>query len=142
MIPIKSFALSGCTITSSVVDAFKDQLGEHSIIKIVITQTGTTFSFTPADLDADHQQHWRGYAYWIGIVPTGTLDAVPELTVTDGYGPFTQFQNTTSFTVDSPVKVLGNSYDNQYLQLISNQTWSFNDVGTSEVITLYIDAVR
>ena len=135
-------APTGCTIVSSIVDQYTDGLGEHSIYKIVVTQTSTTFSFTSEDFTAsEEKKFWRGFAYWIGIDATGTLDAAPELTVTDQWA-FTQFSDTTSFHVSNPIKVLGNSYDGQYLHLTPEQVWSFNDVGAGEIITLYIDIVR
>lgn len=134
-------AASGCTVTSSIVEQYKDQLGEHTVFKLIVTQTGTTFSFTPADFENEVQRWWRGYAYWVGIDPVGTLDAAPQLTVTDEWS-FTQFSDTTSFHTANPIKVTGNSYDGQYFPLTGAQTWSFNDVGTSEVLHIYIDAVR
>lgn len=134
-------AATDCTVTSSVVDQYKDHLGEHAIIKLVVTQTGTTFSFDSTDLDSSIEKYWKGYAYWIGIDPQGTLDAAPQLTVTDKWG-FTQFSDTSSFHTANPIKVTGNSYDGQYLHLTGEQVWSFNDVGTGEVLHIYIDAVR
>ena len=141
LFPVIGWAASGCTVTSSVVSNYKDNIGEHSIIKLVVTQTGTTFSFTSADLAASDREAWKGYMYWVGIDPTGTLDAAPQLTITDQWN-FTQFSDTSSFHTANPIKVTGNSYDGQYVHLTTGQTWSFNDVGTAEVLTIYIDAVR
>lgn len=134
-------AASGCTVASYLADAYSDGLGEHSIIRITVTQTGTTFSFTSSDfIEAVGRKH-KGYIYWIGIDATGTLDAAPQLTITDRFG-FTQFSDTTSFHVSNPIKVTGNSYDGQYTHVTDRATWSFNDVGTSEVLVIYVDLVR
>jgi hypothetical protein len=136
-----AFAASGCTVASSVADRYSDTIGEHVVVKITVTQTGTTFNFTEADLSNTVQKVWKGYVYWIGIDPTGTLDAAPQLTITDRWN-FTQFSDTSSFHVANPIKVLGNSYDGQYVHLLPGQVWSFNDVGASEVLTMYVDIVR
>lgn len=136
-----ALAASGCTVASTVVDRYEDSLGEHAVIRITVTQTGTTFSFTSGDLTSYTAEAWKGYVYWIGIDATGTLDAAPQLTVTDKWS-FTQFSDTSSWHVSNPVKVTGNSYDGQYLHLTAGQTWSFNDVGDGEVLTIYLDVVR
>jgi hypothetical protein len=139
--PSGAYALSGCTITSKTVDRYSDKIGEHALIRITVTQTGTTFSFTTGDLIAAVANDWKGYIYWIGIDPTGTHDAAPQLTITDTWG-FTQFSDTTSFHVTNAIKVTGNSYDGQYVHLSDGMTFAFNDVGTAEVLLLFLDIVR
>jgi hypothetical protein len=131
IVPSVAYALSGCTITSTTVDSYSDSIGEHAVIRITVTQTGTTFNFTTGDLIADVANDWKGYIYWIGIDPTGT----------DTWG-FTQFSDTTSFHVSNPIKVTGNSYDGQYVHLSDGMTFAFNDVGTAEVLLLFLDIVR
>ena len=134
-------ALSGCTITSTIVDRFEDRLGEHAVIRVTVTQTGTTFNFTTGDLTRQVAGVWKGYIYWIGIDPVGTHDAAPQLTVTDTWG-FTQFEDTTSFHVTNPIKVTGNSYDGQFVHVSDGMTFAFNDVGSAEVLYLFLDIVR
>jgi hypothetical protein len=141
IVPSVAYALSGCTITSTTVDSYSDSIGEHAVIRVTVTQTGTTFNFTTGDLIADVANDWKGYIYWIGIDPTGTHDAAPQLTITDTWG-FTQFSDTTSFHVSNPIKVTGNSYDGQYVHLSDGMTFAFNDVGTAEVLLLFLDIVR
>ena len=136
-----SATLTNCTIASKNVDRYSDMLGEHVVIRITVTQTGTTFSFTSGDLTNKVGAEFKGYLYWIGIDPTGTHDAAPQLTITDKWG-FTQFADTTSFHVSNPIKVTGNSYDGQYVHVSGGMTFAFNDVGSAEVLLLFLDIVR
>ena len=140
--PVPAFTATDCTVLSTVVDSYPGMEGGwHSVIRVTVTQSGTTFSFTTADFIQRVAEKWVGYIYWIGIDPTGTLDAAPQLTITDAWG-FTQFSDTTSFHVTNSVKVVGNSYDGQYVRCTPGMTFSFNDVGTTETITLYFDVVK
>jgi hypothetical protein len=135
------YAATGCTVTSAIVDKYHDNVGEHTTIRVTVTQSGTTFSFTTGDFIAQVANEWKGYIYWIGIDPVGTHDAAPQLTITDKWS-FTQFSDTTSFHVSNPIKVTGNSYDGQYIHVSDGMTFAFNDVGTTEVLYLFLDVVR
>ena len=127
---------------ASVVDSYKDDVGEHNLIKVTVVADGSSGSFTSGDLPAVVQQDFRGYVYWWGVDPVGTLTAAPQLTMTDTYG-FTQFTDTTSFEVTNSIKVTGNSYDGQYPHLSNGDVFSFNDVGDNEdSFYLYLDCVR
>jgi hypothetical protein len=127
---------------STVVDSWSDDVGEHSLIKITVVSDGSTGSFASTDLISAVQMNFRGFIYWFGIDPIGTLTTAPQLTMTDAYG-FTQFTNTTSFEVTNSVKVTGNSYDGQYPHISAGDVFSFNDIGNAaESFYLYLDCVR
>jgi len=127
---------------SSVVDSYKDDVGEHNLVKLTIVSDGSSGSVDTSDLTNVVSQDFRGYIYWIGIDPVGTLTAAPQLTITDAYG-FTQFSDTTSFHATNSIKVTGNSYDGQYVHVSNGDVFSFNDVGDNlDSFYLYLDLVR
>jgi hypothetical protein len=127
---------------SSVVDSYKDDVGEHNLVKLTIVSDGSSGSVDTSDLTNVVSQDFRGYVYWYGIDPVGTLTAAPQITVTDAYG-FTQFTDTTSFSASANVKVTGNSYDGQYTHISNGDVFSFNDVGdAADSFYLYLDLVR
>jgi hypothetical protein len=126
----------------TVVDRYVDTIGEHSVIKIVVTVDNDAGSFTTADLSDDVEKRFRGYMYYIAIDPEGTLTAAPQLTLTDVNG-VSQFVDTTSFHATNTVKVTGNSYDGQFPHVTNNCTFTFNDVGdAADSFTIFIDLVR
>jgi len=127
---------------ASIVDRYKDDVGEHSLVKMTVVSDGSTGSFDTDDLPAAVLQDFRGYIYWIGIDPVGTLTAAPQITITDKYG-FTQFADTTSFSTSSSIKVTGNSYDGQYTHISDGDVFSWNDIGDNlDSFYLYLDLVR